>query len=408
MLNTGYNEVDMQEKKQDIVILGPEKTGKTQLVNRLLNKEFESQYQSTIAIVPRKYKIPDSGTILYRDIAGDCDKPTITSRINNKSTNQIYLVFNAHKDDGLDKLKEYVADLGLFPETAKISLIGTHADEEITTSVQNAARLYAFDLGGDYYPISLQQDAHPNIQMLIKKSIGLLSVPIQRRSSVSGSSYNGDNATVIGLSSLSLQQHDQHYSTRAPSARGHDGTTFIQDFQQPTSVYPSAKQEEQTFASAQSQSPNRRRPRSATQHRDRTQAQSSVAHISTQPNPPAPANRFSFALRMAGMTMILAAVIGLIYIALVVVNILSAVALISMMNHIVVGVGSLLGASTSTSLMTISQVGASLNVSTTAVAGMFMTGPTAALLAVGFGLFRAGQKPEANTLNADTNSYQRR
>jgi hypothetical protein len=67
------------------------------------------------------------------------------------------------------------------------------------------------------------------------------------------------------------------------------------------------------------------------------------------------------------------------------------------MNHIVVGVGSLLGASTATSLMTISQVGASLNVSTTAVAGMFMAVPSVALLVAGYGAFRAGgQKPAQN------------
>jgi len=115
--------------------------------------------------------------------------------------------------------------------------------------------------------------------------------------------------------------------------------------------------------------------------------------------PPAPASRCcSFALRMAGMAMILAALIGLIYIALAVVNIISAAALISLMNHIVVGVGSLLGASTATSLMTISQVGASLNVSTTAVAGMFMAVPSVALLVAGYGAFRAGgQKPDHYT-----------
>ena len=113
--------------------------------------------------------------------------------------------------------------------------------------------------------------------------------------------------------------------------------------------------------------------------------------------PPAPASCCSFALRMAGMAMILAALIGLIYIALAVVNIISAAALISLMNNIVVGVGSLLGASAATSLMTISQVGASLNVSTTAVAGMFMTVPSLVLLVAGYGAFRAGsQKPDQN------------
>lgn len=400
----------MQEKKQEIVILGPAETGKTQLVNRLTDKEFQSEYEGTISIVPTRYEHSRSETILYQDVASDCAAKTIISRINSKRTTQIYLVFNAFAANGLDTLKEYVGKLGLFPDTAKITLIGTHAENEITTEITNAATVYALQLGGDYFPISLQQEAHPSIQRLRNKSIALLSASsasIQRQSSVSGSSYNGDNGTEIGhsylsLEQLTLEQHTRNYSTRAPMAREYDTANLGQNFQRQTSVYPSAQQEELTFGPVLT--PDRRRLRRG----DGNQAQSSVALTSTPPNPPAPANRFSFALRMAGMAMILAAVIGLIYIALAVVNILSAVALISMMNHIVVGVGSLLGASASTSLMTISQVGASLNLSTTAVAGMFMTGPTAALLAVGFGLFRAGQKPGANTQNTDTSSYQRR
>ncbi|MBP6917499.1 MAG: hypothetical protein KBB94_01115 [Legionellaceae bacterium] len=351
------------QNRHEIVILGPERTGKTQLVNRLLGHPFNPEYQVHIGIEIKKTKTPEEILIFYRDIAGDTDLNLIQTTI--KMAHQIYMVFDASNADGLEKLKYYIQDL-TFPQRAQITLIGTHADRSITEAVDNAAKVYAYDKKVDYCTISSLQDNHPVIQQLREKSSCLLSTsssclmtaPIKRQASVNGSVHSGER--VLTLSSTSLREYDAYYNAAANNRKsGADKQRYTHDY-------------DPSYSPGQS--------------RYRGSKMSS-----------APANRCSCALRMAGMAMILAALIGLIYIALVVVNILSAAALISLMNHIVVGVGSLLGASSATSLMTISQVGASLNVSTTAVAGMFMTVPSLALLVAGYGAFRAGgQKPDQN------------
>ncbi len=338
-------------QNHEIVILGPANTGKTQLVNRLRGQPFNSTYRSTIAIKLLKLVLSEQQrTIIYRDMAADTlmEGDVTTVQLVNKEiqyAREIYIVFDVNKEDGFEKLKRYIQDLD-FPSTAKITLIGTHADLGIKTTVDNAAKAYAFEKKLDYLTISLNMANPKSIQELRDKSCSLESAPIKRQSSVSGSVYSGDSGGGhVAFSKKALEAHNARFSNR-PVGEG--------------SYYDS--EEEMTG--------NR---------------------------PPAPASCCSFALRMAGMAMILAALIGLIYIALAVVNIISAAALISLMNNIVVGVGSLLGASAATSLMTISQVGASLNVSTTAVAGMFMTVPSLVLLVAGYGAFRAGsQKPDQN------------
>ena len=352
------------QRRLEIVILGPEKTGKTLLISRLVGRPLAYTTHTGMEITKAKL---EEMAIWYRDIAGDTAPTFTNSTINSKRTpvNQIYIVFDASKETGLDELQSYIQDL-TFPEGAEIILIGTHAGN-ITSAVDNAAMAYAFRTKKDYFHISLQEDNHPTIQKLLDKSRSLMSaapIATKRQSSDNGSVRSGESG-VLPLSSAALHQHNIHWST---SNQRKSGTDLVSTKPRSLHVY------ETSYSPGQSG------------YRGSKMSMS-----------PAPASCCSFALRMAGMAMILAALIGLIYIALAVVNIISAAALISLMNNIVVGVGSLLGASAATSLMTISQVGASLNVSTTAVAGMFMTVPSLALLVAGYGAFRAGsQKPAQN------------
>lgn len=356
------------QNRHEIVILGPAKTGKTQLVNRLVGKPFDSRYQGTIGIEPSKLSLSEQQAILYRDIAGDTDPGAMYKTI--QSACEIYIVFNAYNADGFRDLQEYIKHLK-FPDAVPITLIGTHDDLGIKTAVENAAKAHAIEKKLDYFAISLSQDNSPVIEKLREKSNSLFSTPIipvngvhTKRQSSSNGSVHSDGSGVLTLTSVNLHRHTTAYASQNPRKTGSLGSKR-------KNVYGS----EHSFDLGYTKDMN------------------------GNSMPPAPASRCcSFALRMAGMAMILAALIGLIYIALAVVNIISAAALISLMNNIVVGVGSLLGASAATSLMTISQVGASLNVSTTAVAGMFMAVPSVALLVAGYGAFRAGgQKPDHYT-----------
>ena len=353
------------QDKHVIVILGPAQTGKTQLVNRLVGtKPFDSKYKGTIGIESSRRTLLKQRTILYRDIGGDTDLGLMNKTI--LSACEIYIVFNANNADGFRDLQEYIKHLK-FPDAVPITLIGTHADLGITKAVENAAKVYVYDNNEEFFQIALPQDDSPSIEKLREKSNRLFSTPIipvngehPKRQLSSNGSVHSDGSRVLTLSSVALERHNATYARK--------------NYVKPSAYVRRAHGSEQSF---------------------------DLGYLQQDMNgnsmPPAPASCCSFALRMAGMAMILAALIGLIYIALAVVNIISAAALISLMNNIVVGVGSLLGASAATSLMTISQVGASLNVSTTAVAGMFMTVPSLALLVAGYGAFRAGsQKPAQN------------
>lgn len=410
-------------ERHEIAVLGPAGVGKTQLVNLLRGQPFNAKYQSTIGIDVLKQKISDTRTILYRDIGSDSGASVIKKYL--RTAHQIYIVFNVHDEKGLDNLKQYIEDF-VFEEEAKVTLIGTHADEGISNNVENAAKVYAQELGvgvAEYYSISLKDANHPTLQILLSKSKRLPTAVIQpqptKRQSLGNSSYNEDGKVITALSSYALQQHEQllagvHRRNDANDSkfiRAVDNIVMndamTPEIQRQISVYSSEQKVPRSRVSVQSMTPERRvsrfpnsevrRPR-AIETSPLPQPQSSVLHTST---PPPPRSRYSFALRMAGMAMMLAAVIGLIYIALAVVNIVSAAFLINLMNQIAIGVGSLLGASSSTSLLMISQASASLHLSTTAFAGMCMAVPNVALLGVGFGVFRASKRPEANAQGLD-------
>lgn len=388
-------------ERHEIAVLGPAGVGKTQLVNLLRGQPFNPKYQSTIGIDVLKQKISDTRTILYRDIGSDSGPSVIKKYL--RTAHQIYIVFNVHDEQGLDNLKQYIEDF-VFEEEAKVTLIGTHADEGISNNVENAAKVYAQELGvgvAEYHSISLKDTNHSTLQILLNKSKRLPTAVIQpqptKRQSLGNSSYNEDGKVITALSSYALQQHEQRFAGGYNYNRHNDAndSRFIRAVD--NIVMNDAMTPEKHHASALSNS-EARRPRTI-ETSPLPQPQSSV--LRTTPTPPPLRSRFSFALRMAGIAMMLAAVIGLIYIALAVANIVSAALLINLMNHIAVGVGSLLGASASTSLLMISQASASLHLSTTAFAGMCMAVPNVALLGVGFGVFRASKRPEANAQSPD-------
>ncbi|MCX7090616.1 MAG: GTPase domain-containing protein [Legionellales bacterium] len=411
----------MQEQ-HEILLLGPALAGKSQLINRLQGKPFDPRIRSTPAVKSVPQKLSDKRKIIYRDVPPDTDLTAFKKYFN--TADQIYLVFNANDPQGLEDLKKYITDFEFHAE-AKFSLIATHVDlceNGIDRNLDNEAKVYAHDLGADYFAISLKDEAPATLQTLLSKSTRLpnRSSQLQKQQSVhggscfDGQSYYDDSTSVVGLSSYALEQHaartsQQHQQYDNPSTLLDKKSTRTlsahdpRDSQTKRSVSHSSKILNPQNPTRQSLSPDRRaylderKPKSLNPKQIQTQS----ATLTPPPPPPAPASGYSFALRMAGIAMILTAVIGLIYIALVVVNIVSAAALIALMNHIVVGIGGLLGASTSTSLMTIA---ASLNLSTTAAAGMLMAGPSLAVLAIGFGVFRAGQKAAVNTQAAETPS----
>jgi len=390
----------MQEQ-HEILLLGPALAGKSQLINRLVSKPFDPRIRSTTAVISVPQKLSVKRKIIYRDVPHDADLAAFKKYFNR--ADQVYLVFNANDPNGLTNLKEYIQDFE-FHDEAVITLIGTHADVSengISEHVENAAKLYAHDLGADYFAISLKDEAPATLQTLLSKSTRLpnRSSQLQKQQSVHGGScfdsqsYYDDSTSVVGLSSYALEQHAARTSQQHQQ---YDNPNTLLDKKSTRTLSAHDPRDSQTKRSAYLDLDERKR-----KSLNSKQIQTQSATLTPPPPPPAPASGYSFALRMAGIAMILTAVIGLIYIALVVVNIVSAAALIALMNHIVVGIGGLLGASTSTSLMTIA---ASLNLSTTAAAGMLMAGPSLAVLAIGFGVFRAGQKAAVNTQAAETPS----
>lgn len=133
------------------------------------------------------------------------------------------------------------------------------------------------------------------------------------------------------------------------------------------------------------------------------------AHIQddmmTQSSPavqqPAAGSAFSFALRMAGLALMVAAVVNLAYLALVAANILSAVALTTAISHVVATAGGILGVTAPA--VAFANACAAWGISTTAATAMIDAASTMLVGLAGYGVFRCG-KPATATQDLVNNN----
>lgn len=105
---------------------------------------------------------------------------------------------------------------------------------------------------------------------------------------------------------------------------------------------------------------------------------------------------FSFALRMVGLTVMLAALANLVYLLLIATNVLSAVALASAMNYVLVTAGGVLGFSAPA--VAFGNACASWGISTTTATTAISAVSSMLVGLAGYGVFRSGKPAAAETV----------
>lgn len=382
----------LQKQEIQVVVLGPSASGKSQLINRLASKPFEEKSDTTIGIRLLKHNITAERTVFYRDV-GDSDI-TLTQKYINKA-HQLYLVFNAHEPDGLNKLQKYLDDNKFaLPTTAHITLIGTHEDLGLAKDIKTKAQQYVRPLGGDYYIISLKQDHEAAYNILVDKTkclqIELDTTVASRRNSMSESIID-DQAipSESKLTTIALQKHNKENQDRFIMEADHiqrvrsfdePEKQAIQIYSSPPRHRPANERDEETPSPGLN-------PRKQNNKVKRTSSSS----YRTPPQVSQASSGVSFALRMAGMAIMLAALTNLIYLTMIFAGFLSSVAMLAAVNQVIVTVGGLLGMSAP--MATFSSLCAALGMSTTLGSAVMATTTSLLGLGLGYRLFRAG-KPE--------------
>jgi GTPase SAR1 family protein len=359
--------------KHNITFIGPEKSGKTQIVNRVAtDNDFVEKYKVRTGTLNTKKTYPEKGLqIEYTDYGPDIQAEQINSGLTKAS--KICLVFDA-TDKSTDKsavqnLIAYLSSKGItLPAGTQLLIVGNKIDllslEQIS-DVSRAANEYAQTKGATFLAVSAKNKTHIDVlidSLITGLPVGLSSsVTFTRRSSLSQRSI---------ASSTSNRQNLGEKVTK--------GAVSIEDLAE-------ASDEEDTLNTA--------KKTTLTIHDSSIRTYSpSRARSRVQKVPPADTT-LSFALRLAGMALIVTAITSLIYLAIVAAGFVSSVVLTGVVNQVVVTVGGLLGMSAPVAALT--QFFATYGISAVAGSELLAVGASLLTLGVGYGLRRLGQKPAA-------------
>lgn len=392
----------LQKQEIQVVVLGPSPSGKSQLINRLTTNTFDENADPTIGITLSKQPITAERTIFYRDI-GDSNQ-TLTQKYINKA-HQLYLVFNAHDPNGLTKLQQYLDDNKfVFPKTAHITLIGTHQDLGLAKDLETKAQQYVQSLRGEYYSISLKQN-HENVYKNLVEKTKQLHIELDpkvssRRNSLAGSVYDYDDESDQGktqLTAFALQEHNKKTEEKFIQAadRIQSKRSFTMQEKKAIELYSSPPRNNRITDERNGETPSSvPNPYKASTKQSKKDKKTSNSLDRIPPQVSQASSGFSFALRMAGMAIMLAAVTNLIYLAIIFAGFLSSVAMTAAVNQVIVTVGGLLGMSAP--MATFSSLCATLGMSTTLGSAVMATTTSLLGLGLGYRLFRCG-KPAAES-----------
>lgn len=383
--------------KHKIAIIGPSMSGKTQLHGRLIGKtKFSANH------VTRAGDQIGGKDVQYWDFRPDASLEAISSEL--KTAHKICLAFKATDSNWMQKLNEYLhtSDL-VIPVTTPIILVGTHADqlsEQQQTELAITASRYAQDRwrGAEYVLVSAQNDFNiPTLSAAVKKDLPNLSAVSD------GSMKTGDqNPRRLSLTKnlLRLAEDDEldadqlvNLITRAAEAGEQSQVERLSTRLSSRNGTPLRTSRSSRVASSDlagrlefsyDTPVNSKRPSWT------NASPSQIPPVAAVPLAPrSNATYFSFALRLAGMALMLAAITGLVYLALVAASLVSATALTTAVNSIVVTVGGLFGMATPAAAF--SAACAALGVSTVVGSNLLAASAGLVTFATGYGLNRWGQ-----------------
>jgi hypothetical protein len=110
---------------------------------------------------------------------------------------------------------------------------------------------------------------------------------------------------------------------------------------------------------------------------------------------------FSFALRMVGLALMVAAVGSLVYLVLIAANVLSAVALTTAMSHVLATAGGVLGVTAPA--VAFGNACAAWGISTSAATTVIAAASSMLVGLAGYGVFRCGKPATEESVNTHTN-----
>lgn len=333
--------------KYMIAVHGPRGSGATQLSRRFLNKPYQDNHTSIIDVV-ESISWNDEIELQYWDFAPLDTKENQAIKLKLSSMNKICITFDASDPNWQQTLNTYLKHKEVkFPVVSQLGrdgsrepaipviLVGTKVDSltnKQQTDLQTQATEYAENtLKTQYFmPVSAKTDVG------INELKSLIMTGLANLDDVTqNKNRENPNAAIASLGAGSRVRGETPLdSTQSDGALG-------------TKV----------------------------------------------PQPPA-GSGFSFALRIVGLALMVAAVVNLVYLALIAANVLSAVALTTAMSHVLVTAGVILGVTAPA--VAFANVCAAWGISTTAATTMIAAASTMLVGLAGYGVFRCG-KPAAST-----------
>ena len=377
--------------KHNIILIGPEGAGKTQIFNRLTGskKKFETAHKARPGFIPASMKYAEKNLqIEYSDCGPDIESEQINAALLKAS--KICLVFDVTDSNWKKTLDDYLLSKGInLPSGVQLLLLGNKIDRlsmEQLIAVRSAAESYAILKGAKFVEYSAKENTHLGV-LIDSLTTGLpvtlssSAIPTRR---ASFSQIPTRRASFSQKSGISSSSNRPQLLDRVLA-----GNASLNDLGESSDEEVTPNKRAVGGGPQYQQTPPRKNSTTNTYSPFRNHRSASTPEDTN----------FSFALRLAGMALIVTAITSLIYLAIVTAGFVSSVVLTGAVNQVVVTVGGLLGMSAPVAALT--QFFATYGISAVAGSELLAAGASLVTLGVGFGLRRLGQKPAAANEDLD-------
>ncbi len=367
--------------KHNIILIGPEGAGKTQIFNRLTGskKKFETAHKVRLGFIPAQMRYPEKNLqIEYSDCGRDIESEQINTALLKAS--KICLVFDVTDSNWKKNLDDYLLSKRInLPSGVQLLLLCNKIDllsMDQLIAVRSAAESYATT----FVEYSAKENTHLGV-LIDSLTTGLpvtlssSAIPTRRASFSQIPTRRASSSQKSGISSSSNRQQllDRVLA----------GNASLNDLGESSDEEDTPNKRAEGGGPQYQQTPPRKNSTTNTYSPFRNHRSASTPEDTN----------FSFALRLAGMALIVTAITSLIYLAIVTAGFVSSVVLTGAVNQVVVTVGGLLGMSAPVAALT--QFFATYGISAVAGSELLAAGASLLTLGVGYGLRRLGQKPAA-------------
>jgi GTPase SAR1 family protein len=405
-------EVPIPMHKYMIAVHGPRSSGATQLSTKLLGKPYNDNNKFIIDMVKIIYsdnKKNEKIQLQYWDFAPlNSDKDTqeqYLSKIKTKLSkmHKICITFDASDPNWMETLNTYLSD-------NKAVLPFQFRHDSGTALAVPALAVPVILVGTKVDLLSSEQRAVLELQAKVYAQLTLKTEHFMLVSAKSGSGIDELKSCIIAdLDPLVDVTKNDEIGNKIPSlgsVQRLSGMPQDEDPEDPDD--PKISCVEDSLFSSEDQIPLNLTPASRNLSNNALslpltpisshcypigQRQQNVVSGAKVPQPRA-GSEFSFALRMVGLALMVAAVVNLVYLALIAANVLSAVALTTAMSHVLATAGGIL--CVTAPAVAFANACAAWGISTTAATTMIAAASTMLVGLAGYGVFRCG-KPAAST-----------